>query len=77
MFILTYDHHGRKASILFNNIDFNEENIDVIYRLFHNYKDVFDFSFINSTLANTVLKLTNALVQQKEEYSKKSQFHHQ
>lgn len=64
------DHHGRDASILFNNIDFNEENINVVYRLFHNYKDVFDFGFINSTLANTVLKLTDALVQQKEEYAK-------
>ncbi|KAK8889000.1 hypothetical protein M9Y10_033742 [Tritrichomonas musculus] len=64
------DEHGIAASVLFNKIDFGEEQINVIHRLqLYQSQDKFDFNFLNSTLANTALQLIKETDRQKEEYS--------
>ena len=63
------DKYGIAASVLFNKIDFAEEQINVIHRLLHQYKGKFDFNFLNSTLAKTTLQLTSESYVQKKEYS--------
>lgn len=69
-FLFNYlDKHGRKASILFSDIDFEKEQVNVIHRLITEYKDKFDFNFINETLAKTTLQLTNDMARLKEEFS--------
>ena len=64
------DKKGKDCSILFNNIDFREENICVINRLLNEYSDKFDFNMINSTMAKTTMKLSSELTKQKEEHLK-------
>lgn len=63
------DQHGIKASILLNKVDFGEEQIKLIHRLFHDHQDKFDFSFLNSTLAKATFRMINDMNKQKEEYS--------
>ena len=47
------DRYGKDASILFNDVDFQEENVGVVNRLLNEYSNDFDFNMINSTLAKT------------------------
>lgn len=64
------DHYGKDASILFNEVDFEEENIEVVNRLLTKYSYEFDFNMINSTMAKTTMKLSSELTKQKEEHLK-------
>ena len=63
------DKYGKRASVLFNVVDFKEEKIDVVNRLLTEYSEKFDFNMINLTLAKTAEELTSDLFKQKEEYS--------
>ena len=60
---------GTEGSILFNNIDFGEENIGVINKLLNEYSNIFDFNMINSTLLKTTKQLTSEMNRIREEYS--------
>ena len=42
------DKYKREASILFLNLDLENERIDLLDQLFTRYSDVFDFNMINS-----------------------------
>lgn len=66
----TLDKYGKDASILFSNIDFGDQNIEVINRLLDEYQDKFDFNMINSTLLKTTRELTSECKKQQEEYRK-------
>lgn len=63
------DKHGRDGSILFSNIDFENETIGVFNKLLNEYSDRFDFNMINSTLLKTATDVTNEMNKQKIEYS--------
>ena len=60
---------GEEGSILFNNIDFKHESIEVFKRLINEYSDKFDFNMINSTLLKTTTELTSELSKEREIYS--------
>ena len=48
-FLFKYlDKYKREASILFLNLDLENERIDLLDQLFTRYSDVFDFNMINS-----------------------------
>lgn len=47
------DKYGRNASVLFSHVDFKKQKINVVKSLINEYKDVFDFNMINSTLFET------------------------
>ena len=63
------DHHGKRASLLFNIVDFGDVNLEVFDRLLQNYSEVFDFNMINSTMAKTTKELCSDLAKQKREFS--------
>lgn len=56
-FMFNYlEKQGRKSSVLFSLIDLKNDQIDVLYRLNTEYSNIFDFSFINSSIVeNTFL----------------------
>ena len=62
------DKYGKDGSILFNNIDFQKENIYVINRLLNEYSDIFDFNMINSTLLKTTAEISSKMTKQREEF---------
>lgn len=54
-FLFKYlDKYGRKASVLFSDIDFGNSRIKYINRLLNEYSKSFDFHFINSSLLKTI-----------------------
>ena len=61
------DKFGRDASILFSNIDFEDQTAQVIDKLITNYSDIFDFNMINSNLLKTINLLTSEISKLKEE----------
>ena len=63
------DKYGRDASILFSNIDFEKQNIEMMNRLLQEYSNIFDFSKINSTLLKTTTQIVSDMNQMKETYS--------
>lgn len=66
------DKHKRVASILFLNIDIENERVDILPRLLNFYSDVFDFNFINSKyLSKSASFLLNELKKLKIEMSNK------
>ena len=66
------DKHKRKASILFLNIDINNQPKDLIIRLINDYSDIFDFNMINlKSILNTSSELLKELTKVKIEYDQK------
>lgn len=66
------DKKGKQASVLFLNLDLKNQRIDLLTKLVHHYKDIFDFNMINSTLnINSIYESMNNLSALKIEYSKK------
>ena len=48
------DHIGRKASIWFSDLDFNQFTPDQYHRLLKDYSEIFDFHFINSSFIKKI-----------------------
>lgn len=66
------DKHKRKASVLFLNIDIENQRKDLFIRLLRDYNDIFDFNMINlKTILNTTSELTKELITIKKEYEEK------
>ena len=66
------DKHKRKASVLFLNIDIENQPKDLFIRLLRDYSDIFDFNMINlKTILNTTSELTKELITIKEDYEEK------
>ena len=64
------DKYGREASILFSNVDFSQQRVEVMNCLLHKYSNIFDFSMINSTLLKTTSEILSEMSKMKAEYSK-------
>ena len=64
------DKYGREASVLFSNVDFSQQRVEVMNCLLHKYSNIFDFSMINSTLLKTTSEMISEVSKMKEEYSK-------
>ena len=62
------DKHGRKASVLFSNVDFGELRNKYVNRLITDYSQNFDFYFINPSLVKTLYKTNSELLQKTEKY---------
>lgn len=56
------DYHGRSASTLFSFINFEHIRSEVIERLITQYRNTFDFTYINGTLMKTISDLTSQQV---------------
>lgn len=68
------DKHHRKASVLFLNIDMENQPKDLVVRLLNDYGEIFDFNMINlKSLLNTTSELLKELIKVKKEYSKNIQ----
>lgn len=67
-FFKVIDKYGKDGSILFNNIDFQKENIYVINRLLNEYSDILNFNMINSTLLKTTAEISSEMTKQREEF---------
>ena len=66
------DKHRREASVLFLNLDIENERIEVLSRLISAYSDVFDFNFINSKfLSKSATFLLSELQKQRIEFTNK------
>lgn len=66
------DKHERKASVLFSNLDLENERVDVLNRLMNDYQDMFDFNMINpKQLVKSSSFLLNELNKLKIEYTNK------
>ena len=66
------DKHRREASVLFLNLDIENERIEVLSRLISAYSDVFDFNFINSKfLSKSATFLLSELQKQRIEFNNK------
>ena len=64
------DKYGREASVLFSNVDFSQQRVEVMNCLLHKYSNIFDFSMINSTLLKTTSEMLSEVSKMKAEYSK-------
>lgn len=70
------DHHGRKASILFLNLDVENQRINVLNRLQEEYSKIFDFNMLNPKfLLKSVTDLINEMKTLKVEYSEVTKDH--
>lgn len=66
------DVHKREASVLFLNIDINNQPIGVIGRLIKDYSEIFDFNMINNkSILKTSSDLLKELIQVKNEFNEK------
>lgn len=66
------DKHQREASILFLNLDLENEHFEVLTRLITFYSNVFDFNFINSKyLAKSASNVISEMNKLKTEYTNK------
>lgn len=66
------DKHQREASILFLNLDIENERIGVLTQLLNRYSNIFDFNFINSKyLSKSASFLLNELQKLKIEFTSK------
>lgn len=63
---------GWEASVLFKYFDFGNSIVECINQLLTEYKDVFDFHFINSDYLATVYEYENALKDKIEEEKRKN-----
>ena len=64
------DKYGGEASILFSNVDFSQQRIEVMTCLLDKYSNIFDFSMINSTLLKTTREMMSEMSKMRTEYSK-------
>lgn len=64
------DKYGGEASILFSNVDFSQQRLEVMTRLLDKYSNIFDFSMINSTLLKTTREMMSEMSKMRSEYSK-------
>lgn len=59
-FLMKYlDKHKRKASVLFSNVDFGDARAEYLHRLITDYKNDFDFYFVNPALVQTLYENLN------------------
>ena len=66
------DKYKREASILFLNLDLENEHFEVLTRIIAFYSDVFDFNFINSKyLAKSASNLMSEMKRLKIKYTNK------
>lgn len=63
------DRYGKQASVLFNGIDFKDDERKVRDRLIQNYSDVFDFNLFDSALEKTTSQIIDDLEEQKKEFN--------
>ena len=61
------DKYGRKASVLFNNIDFGENKSEYINILITKYSTKFDFHFINFEFLKSIYEQQNEVLQKQLE----------
>lgn len=66
------DEFGREASVLFKYFDFGNSRVECMNRLLTEYKDVFDFHFINSDYLATVYEYESILKDEIEEEKRKN-----
>lgn len=74
------DKHGKKASVLFDQITFEKDDIKYIMRLINDYSQIFDFQYISSALVDALKYKETELKQAKTGhdkliYSKSSEIH--
>ena len=63
--------HKKSASVLFSNLDLENQRIEIFSKLINEYSGVFDFSMINSKfLLKTTTDLLSELSELKQSYSK-------
>lgn len=67
------DEFGREASALFKYFDFGNSRVECMNQLLTEYKDVFDFHFINSDYLATVYEYESILKDEIEEEKRKNQ----
>lgn len=68
------DKYGKEASILFSNLNFENQRIDIYSKLVNKYSNVFDFNFIDPKfLLNTTNDLLSELNKLKMEITKNYQ----
>lgn len=66
-FLFKYlDRYGRKASVLFSDIDFCSSRMKYINQLLNKYSKSFDFHFINSSLLRTIYDTHEELLRNEE-----------
>lgn len=56
------DQYGRKASVLFEDVDFTKSQTKYLKLIMDNYSNVFDFHFINSFFAKSMYEMHNEYV---------------
>lgn len=72
-FLFKYlEKHGKKASVLFSNINLENIRMDAFSRLINDYSDTFDFNMINSkTLIQSSSNILNEIAKVRFEFSEK------
>lgn len=72
-FLLKYlDTNGRKASVLFKNLDLKNQRIDLLKRLINDFSDKFDYSMLNSEyLLKTSSEMLSEITLLRQKYDEK------
>lgn len=72
-FLLNYlDRNGKKASVLFSNLDLKNQRIDLLKRLINDFSDKFDFSMLDAKyLLQTSSELLSELSLLRQKYDEK------
>lgn len=69
------DHHGKKASVLFENIDLCNEHANFLKDLFSDkYSNKFDFHFINTQYHKKIYEMQSEIIQ-KEQFIRENNEH--
>lgn len=72
-FLLKYlDTNGRKASVLFKNLDLKNQRIDLLKRLINDFSEKFDYSMLNSEyLLKTSSEMLSEITLLRQKYDEK------
>ena len=65
------DKYGRKASVLFADVDFGQIKTEFLNTLIFKYSKIFDFHFINEQIVRSVYEMQNDTLLKNEEMNRK------